>query len=209
MCLANDCVFCVLLCPFLQGGEPLAAPAGTFAFPAQTTKLQTLEGEDLTWRKMGGTETASVSLFLVEWQRPSSYFQLVSGLPFPMSSKCPILPTGLLSLQEGDVSQKGLYLAWGFLVTPVHLLHLPIQCLCRASSMQTQGTGGKGTEHHWHRPRAGAALDNSTSLWETQGKRDGAAPVTWSQHRLVAFQQLNPNSVFLGIKCLPGKGQCL
>lgn len=108
-------------------------------FPAQTTKLQTLEDEDLTWRKMGGTETASVSTFpfLVQWQRPNSYFQPVSGLPSPMSSKCPILPTGLLSLEEGDVSQKGLYLDWGFLATPVHPFHLLIHCLWRVSSMQT------------------------------------------------------------------------
>lgn len=112
MHLANDCVFCNLLCPFLKGGEPLAAPAETLTFPAQTTKLQTLEDVDLTWRKMGGTEIASVSTFpfLVQWQRTNSYFQLVSGLPFPMSSKCPILPTGLFSLEEGDLSQKGLYL---------------------------------------------------------------------------------------------------
>lgn len=135
-----DCVFCVLLCPFLKGGEPLAAPAETLTFPAQTTKLQTMEDEDLTWRKMGGTETAIVSTFpfLVQWQIPNSYFQLVSGLPFPMSSKCPILlPTGLLSLEEGDVSQKRLYLDWGFVATPVHPFHLLADCLWRASSVQT------------------------------------------------------------------------
>lgn len=170
----NDCVLCILLCPFLKGSEPLAAPAEMLTFPAQTTKLQTLEDEDLTWRKMGGTETASVSTFpfLVQWQRPNSYFQPVSGLPFPMSSKCPILPTGLLGLEEGDVSQKGLYLHWGFLATPAHPFHLLIHCLWRASSMQTWQGKLKAQSTWLTQTKGGTALDKQhESMRNTRQER--------------------------------------
>lgn len=94
------------------------------------------------WEEQRQLVTAIASLstfpFLVQWQRPNCYFQLVSRLPFPMSSKCPILPRGLSSLEEGDVSQNGLYLNWGFLATPVHSFHYlsPIRCLWRVSNMQ-------------------------------------------------------------------------
>lgn len=182
MHLANDCVFSILLCPFLIGGEPLAAPAEMLTFPAQTTKLQTLEDEDLTWRKMGGTETASVSTFpfLVQWQRPNSYFQPVSGLPFPMSSKCPILPTGLLSLEEGDVSQKGLYLDWGFLAPPVHPFHHLVHCLWRASNMQTW-QGQSEAQSTWLTQAKGRCSTWQTAWVYEKHKEKGMVFLPWPE----------------------------
>lgn len=61
----------------------------------------------------------------------------------------------------------------------------------------------------WHRPRAGEALDKQHRSMRSTRQSDGAPPMLWTQHRQVTFKQVNPNSAFLGIKCLPGKGHCL
>lgn len=138
------------LCPFPKGCEPLPrASWNAYLFSSDHKASSTgrwrhhvkKNGRNRDCLQQLWRTTASVSTFpfLVQWQRPNSYFQLVSGLPFPQSSKCPILPRGLSSLEEWDVSQNGLYLDRGFLAIPVHTFHYlsPIHCLWRVSNMQT------------------------------------------------------------------------
>lgn len=74
VCLANDRVLCILLCVLSPKDVNLfQVPAGTLTSSAQTTKLQALGDEDLTWRKVGGTETAC-DIYGGSWQ---------VSLPFP------------------------------------------------------------------------------------------------------------------------------
>lgn len=138
------CVMYSALCPFPKGCEPLPGPSwNAYLFSSDHKASSTgrwrphvkKNGRNRDclqqlWRIMASLSTFP---FLVQWQRHNSYLQLVSGLPFPMSSKCLILPRGLSSLEEGDVSQKVLYLDWGFLATPVHSFHYlsNIHCLWR------------------------------------------------------------------------------
>lgn len=208
------------LCP-ISRGNLFQAPSGMLTSSIQTANLQPLEDEDLV-KKNGGNRDSlqqpwrimtslSTFPFLVQWQRPNSYFQLLSGLPFPMSSKCPILPRVLSSLEEGDVSQKGSCLDWGFLATPAYFFHclIPTHCLCRVSN--TQKGWGKSKAHSTWLTEAMSRC----SIWEQHNsaritrQRHDASPMTWSEHRQVTFKQLNPNSAFVGIKCLTGKGHCL
>lgn len=171
------------LCPFPEGCEPLPGSSwNAYLFSSDHKAASTgrwrpqvkknARNRDSLWQLWRIMASLSTFPFLAQWQRPNSYFQLVSVLPFPMSSKYPILPRGLSSLEEGDISQNRLYLDWGFLATPVHfLLYLsPIYCLWIVSNMQkwwrkskAQGmtNTGKGQMQH---------LTNSTSLWESQGK---------------------------------------
>lgn len=220
VCLANDCVLYILLCVLSPKDENLfQAPAGTLTSSAQTTKLQALGDGDFTWRKMGGIETACNS-YGESWQVSQPFpFSFNGKDPTVISSWSPDClsqcPPNAPSCQEAcQVWKKEMSLGKGSIWTEafLQLLFSPFITWALSTAFEESITsrhdGGsqrhmtntcKGQVQHW---------TNSTSLQESW-QRDGALLMTWSHHRQVTFKQLNPNSAFLGIKCLTGKGHCL